>query len=267
MDTGDFDQVVQLIKKDKSLVSKIIENSDSLNNYQLIHKLADQENSTSVLVALHELNVDLNTLDNLPEGKNLLALCAQSGQLELCKKYFDYVEDSKFKCVEEALIASLESGFTDIANLIVSKGGKLDYISSAGVGDIDALDSFFDNSNNLRANDDEIVEFGTMAMTKTLVKPLVVACKNGQLEAAFFLIRKGADINLYILEEEESELLEASGLHWAAKFGHYELVKFLINYGAKVYCKDTKFERTPAQWALDEGHDQIHKYISYLQKV
>ena len=229
------------------------------------------KNKKSQLLSCVE-SADLDGLKTLIEedlslAKSFVLLCAETDNSDLLKEAFELELDFEETNLEEALLIALDNGNLKTAKLINEKCGNLDYVTAAGIGDIDRLAEFFDNSNNLRISDDDLVEFGTSNMTKTLVKPLMVACKNGQLEVAFYLIRKGADINLYILEEEESDILEASGLHWAAKYGHYELVKFLINYGAKIYCKDTKFDLTPAQWALEEGHEQIHKYISYLQKV
>lgn len=158
---------------------------------------------------------------------------------------------------------ALQEGHTELARSLHKAGVELDVLAAAGLGEIDTLADFFDNSNNLRISDDKLIEFGTMEMTKFLAKPLTVACKNGQMEAAFFLIKKGADINLFILDEDD---VEASGLHWAARYGHYELVKFLINYGARIYSKDTRDSLTPAEWAEREGHEQISQYIKFLEQ-
>lgn len=167
------------------------------------------------------------------------------------------------ECSKDLVNSALGEGHTELARSLNKAGAQLDVLGAAGLGEIDTLADFFDKSNNLRISDDEMIEFGTMQMTKFLAKPLAVACKNGQMEAAFFLIKKGADINLFVLGEEE---LEASGLHWAAKYGHYELVKFLINYGARIHSKDTVESLTPAEWADREGHEKISQYISYLEK-
>lgn len=247
-------------KDDKTKFLSCLDKQDITGAFKLL------EANLELTDSFNENPDKLNTLDKSTK-MSVLEMACKNGNLDICQKLLEIGKSSGLKNLESCLLAALEEGKTKIAKELVANGAQLNYISAAGIGDIDALAEFFDGSQNLRIENDKLVEFGTMEMTKTLVKPMAVACKNGQLESCFYLIRKGADVNMYILADEEEDLMEASGLHWAAKYGHYELVKFLINYGAKIYSKDTKNDLTPAQWALEEGHEQIHKYISYLQKV
>ena len=266
---GAHEDLAGALAKNNELVKSTYENEKGRNNHQLLHMLAGDvvspEESLSVLL---KAGANINTPDHLPEcGMTLLNLCAAKNLKELAEKVIASGADLEVEGCESAVLSALDNGNTEMARFLIERGAAVDLYAAAGTGQIDALAEFFDNSYNLRLSEDDIVEFGTRRLTVALVKPYMIACKNGQLEAVFFLMKRGADINLFVLDNEDEDSLEASGLHWAAKYGHYELVKFLINYGAKIHSKDTRFQKTPAQWAEEAGHEQIHKYIAYLEKV
>jgi len=73
-----------------------------------------------------------------------------------------------------------------------------------------------------------------------------IAARNGHTEVAKFLLDKGADINC-------RGFFGAPGLKWAALNGHKEMVEFLIAHGADIHLRDEKFDSTPLGWAR-EGH-------------
>lgn len=269
---GDQKALESLLKKNESLVHS----QDSEGQYGLIHYLAlpesdsdsahnkndlDSQKASTLLETLVNHGADINTKAQSPANITVLELSAQYNLLPLTQKCLDLGAKLESPLVKTAL----DNGSTEIAKLLVKEGASVDVEVAAGIGDIDALAAHFDNSHNLRISEEVLIDFGTMAMTKALVKPFVVACKNGQMESAFFLIRKGADLNLFILEDDDT-VTEASGLHWAARYGHYDLVKFLINYGAKIYAKDTKENKTPSQWAESAGQEKISQYIRFLER-
>lgn len=270
---SDLESLQSYLETDKSLPQKVIDDTDK-NNKKLIHLIAEdlhdesETDTNSVLELLIKYGADINEPDNKPEGFTLLNICAMHNLQNLALSCLESGANIYADNAESAIETALSHGNTEFARMLVKQEGEIkNHVVAAGLGEIDSLDDFFDNSYNLRISEEQLIEYGTMEMTKALVKPFVMACKNGQMESVFFLFKRGADINLYILHDEDENILEASGLHWAAKYGHYELVKFLINYGAKIHSKDTRFNQTPGQWAQEAGHDQIHKYISYLQKL
>ena len=268
---SDLESLRSFLEKDNSLPQKVIDDSDK-NNKKLIHLIAEDlpgaAEANSVLELLIKYGADINEPDNKPDGSTLLNICAMHNLQNLALNCLESGANIYANNAESAIETALSHGNTEFARMLVKHEGEIkNHVVASGLGEIDSLDDFFDNSYNLRITEEHMIEYGTMEMTKALVKPFVIACKNGQMESAFFLLKRGADINLYILHDEDENILEASGLHWAAKYGHYELVKFLINYGAKIHSKDTRFNQTPGQWAQEAGHDQIHQYISYLQKL
>jgi hypothetical protein len=51
-------------------------------------------------------------------------------------------------------------------------------------------------------------------------------------------------------------------LHWAARNGHIEIARLLLQNGADVNAKDTSWDRTPLHWAAIHGHvDILHLLV------
>lgn len=245
----------------------LLEALDEEGKYKLIHYLALPYKGEFPAKERECLKILLSKGNKIAEIAKedsgiLLQLAAANGREEL----LDACLEAGLNADSKTLRAALDAGETALARKLSAEGVEPDFLSAAGLGDIDALASYFDGSNNLRLADDQVIDFGTLAMTRALVEPLIVACKNGQLEAAFFLIKKGADLNYFEVKEGKGakEKVEASALHWASRYGHYDLVKFLINYGARIQSRDTLEDKTPAQWAEEAGHENICLYLKHL---
>ncbi len=69
------------------------------------------------------------------------------------------------------------------------------------------------------------VEYGT---------PLAFAARNNNLKAALLLLSQGADIH------KADDILGESPLHTAARYGHADMMNFLIKHGANIDQKDTE---------------------------
>ena len=242
----------------------LAEELDQEGKYKLLHYLALPHQGKFPSKEAESLKILLADSSRISEEdrKKLLQLAAANGRELLLRACLE----AGINADTETLHAALDAGETALAKTLCNDAVEMDFLSAAGLGDIDALASYFDGSNNLRLADDQVIDFGTLAMTRALVEPLIVACKNGQMEAAFFLIKKGADLNYFEVNEGKDRKvnLEASGLHWASRYGHYELVKFLINYGARIQSRDTLEDKTPAQWAEEAGHENIRLYLNHL---
>ncbi|MGD9682248.1 MAG: ankyrin repeat domain-containing protein [Candidatus Obscuribacterales bacterium] len=156
---------------------------------------------------------------------------------------------------------ALLCGSTALARELSAGDSPLSLAVAAGIGDVDAMAAHFENGQTLVLGEEHI-ESGTFKMVKALEWPLLLAVKNGQIEAAFYLLKHGADINR--LTAEEAGGVAATSLHWASRHGHYELVKFLVSYGAGLGNRDDRFRETPSQWAKRAGHERISDYLSYL---
>lgn len=257
---GETENLSSILAKNPPLAEEL----DQEGKYKLLHYLALPHQGKFPSKEAESLKILLADSSRISEEdrKKLLQLAAANGRELLLRACLE----AGINADTETLHAALDAGETALAKTLCNDAVEMDFLSAAGLGDIDALASYFDGSNNLRLAEDQVIDFGTLAMTRALVEPLIVACKNGQMEAAFFLIKKGADLNYFEVNEGKDRKvnLEASGLHWASRYGHYELVKFLINYGARIQSRDTLEDKTPAQWAEEAGHENIRLYLNHL---
>ena len=81
-----------------------------------------------------------------------------------------------------------------------------------------------------------------------------LACRNGHLTVADYLLSRGADVNA-------KGYFGGTGLHWSAINGHREMVEFLLDRDADYSIKDHGFQATAAGWATEGGHDEIATLI------
>lgn len=76
------------------------------------------------------------------------------------------------------------------------------------------------------------------------------AARNGHTEVVKYLLDQGAAI-------DTKGFFGGTGLHWAAINGHRETVELLIARGANLEIRDEQFGSTPENWALEGGHTEI----------
>jgi hypothetical protein len=81
-----------------------------------------------------------------------------------------------------------------------------------------------------------------------------IAARNGHVDVARFLLEKGADINC-------RGFFGAPGLHWAAINGHKAMVAFLMERGADLTLRDQQFNSTALGWALEGKREEIAELL------
>ncbi|HYN23429.1 MAG TPA: ankyrin repeat domain-containing protein, partial [Pyrinomonadaceae bacterium] len=91
----------------------------------------------------------------------------------------------------------------------------------------------------------------------------VYACMHDRLEAAKFLLQKGADIDAVPPGFDYS----GTGLHYAALRGHRTMVEFLLERDANPNIKDPKVNNSPAGWAAYGGHKGLSDYLEQIAKA
>jgi len=182
--------------------------------------------------------------------------------------------------IEEALYWNSR----DVIALLLERGAKVQNLrTAAGLGRTDLLESYFNVDNTLKPEAGRIDwPFGDLetiassnhnAAGKQLLvdnvnswpqdrqgilnNAFVYACMHGHLDAAQFLLDKGAEINVIPGGFDYA----GAGLHYAALNGHRAMVEFLLARGADRNLKDTKVNSTASGWADYGGHPELRDFL------
>jgi len=158
-------------------------------------------------------------------------------------------------------------GSREVAEILLARGAaaQLNMWCAAGLGMLDAVQSFWDSPNTLKpgAGQTRTRDLGDGKWGKApppesylelISEAFYIAARNGHVEVAGFLLEKGADINC-------RGFFGAPGLHWAAIHGHKAMVEFLIGHGADLTLRDQQFNSTALGWALEGEHLEIAELL------
>ena len=148
-----------------------------------------------------------------------------------------------------------------VAELLIARGAQLNLWAAAGLGLLDAVDTFFMASGQLKPgaaqNKHHLLPDGSWEKgpppkdhIEAISDAFYIACRNGHTKVSEFLLEHGANIDF-------RGFLGGTGLHWAACNGHVETVQFLLENGARQDLKDEQFHKTPRHWALEFGYSNI----------
>jgi hypothetical protein len=127
------------------------------------------------------------------------------------------------------------------ANALIALGAQIDLPIAAAMGRVD------DARRLLRSAD---------AQHRHLA--LALASQSGHIEIVRMLLDAGEDPNRYNPLGSHSH---STPLHQAALYGHEELVRLLIEHGARVDIRDLLWRGTPADWAKHEGRTELEAYL------
>lgn len=158
-------------------------------------------------------------------------------------------------------------GSREVADILLRHGAhaQLNMWAAAGLGMLDVVQSSWDLPAGLKPGAGQTRTrrmpdgtWGKMPAPEdyaSLVSDaLYVAARNGHIEVAKFLLEKGADIN-------GRGFFGAPGLHWAAINGHKKMVEFLIDNGADLGLRDEQFNSTALGWALEGKQTEIAELL------
>jgi ankyrin repeat protein len=109
-------------------------------------------------------------------------------------------------------------------------------------------------------------EFGRLfpvAESRARHKALAFASQFGRVEMVRLLLDAGEDPNRYNPPGAHSH---STPLHQAALGGHDDLVRLLVERGARLDLRDTLWLGTPADWAKHESRKEIEAYLRKQEK-
>jgi hypothetical protein len=147
----------------------------------------------------------------------------------------------------------LANGRPGAAEFLAGRGARLDLEGAAGVGRLDAVRSFFEESGRLKPE----------ATPFQMKSGFQWACQYGRTSVVELLLQRGI---------EPGEMHRGqTGLHWAAYGGHPDIIKLLLEQNAPVNLKDETWQNTPLGWALhgythppETGSDHYHEVVARL---
>jgi len=94
-------------------------------------------------------------------------------------------------------------------------------------------------------------------------RALALAAQFGHVDAVRALLDAGEDPNRYNPPGAHSH---STPLHQAALAGHEEVVRLLIERGARLDIKDVLWRGTPADWARHEGRTEMEAYLRGMEQ-
>jgi hypothetical protein len=153
-------------------------------------------------------------------------------------------------------------------DLLLQRGAKVRNLRiAAGLGRVDAMQTFFNADGSLRPEAGAVnwpwegrsPKFASFRQDRQGVidNALVYACMHGHLDAAAFLLDRGAALNTIPGGFDYS----GTALHYAAFNGHRPMVDFLLARGADASIEDTKIGQTAASWADHAKHPEIRDLL------
>ena len=157
-------------------------------------------------------------------------------QLPLIDLLCDYGADPNSAVQVTALRGELEA-----VNALIGRGARIDLPVAAALGRIEVACRLLADANS---------EDRHLALS--------LAADFGHVGIVRLLLDAGEDPNRYNPIGGHSH---ATPLHQAAGGGHDEVVRLLVERGARLDLKDILWQATPADWARHEGRTEIETYL------
>jgi ankyrin repeat protein len=128
----------------------------------------------------------------------------------------------------------------DAALALLERGARMDLAVAAALGRVRE----FEHLVGTASADERQVAFA-------------LAAQFGHSAMVRALLDAGVDLDRYIVGGHS----HSTPLHQAAAAGHLEIVKMLVERGARLDLKDVLWQGTPEDWAAHEGRVEVEKYL------
>jgi hypothetical protein len=143
------------------------------------------------------------------------------------------------------------------ATALLKRGAHIDLPVAAGLGRIEDVRRLLAGSNPAGSNNDSKSSSDSGSSSEDRHLALALASQYGHAEIVRMLLDAGEDPNRYNPVGGHSH---ATPLHQAAA-GHEDIVRLLVERGARLDLKDILWHATPAEWAKHEGKTEIEAYL------
>lgn len=157
-------------------------------------------------------------------------------QISLIDLLCDYHADPN-----SAMLAALAHGEFQAAEALIRRGAQIDMATAAATGRAEQVRKL------LPAADGE-----------SRHRALALAAQHGHAAVVSLLLEAGEDPNRY---NPVGCHAHAMPLHHAALEGHDEVVRLLLDRGARLDIKDLLFHGTPVNWARHGGRTETENYL------
>ncbi len=255
LDSGDVDGLAKILDDNPSLVRYHCTIGEYEQGYfagaTLLHHVAGNpircplpKNVVEITQLLLDRGSDPNARTSTSSTIGLILTGRQVSEARVSVQLIDILReagatDDVFGDAD-VLSQPIWNGGRATAEMLAKRGVKMDARHAAALGRIDDLKRLLGE-----APDPQIVE-----------EALVFACVQNEMESVRYLISRGAmgDVNV-------SPRRQSSALHNAAWRGHAEIVKLLLENGARTDQRDHEWNGTPANWATHGGHHELAETI------
>ena len=175
----------------------------------------------------------------------------------------------------------MEFGFTEVSELLASRGAKLDLRFAAGLGKLDVVEGYVNPDGTLKPDAGALADVFGYERKQQGEKPIrfertpetikeegfYLACLHHRFEAAEFLLGQGVDIN--------AKSPNATALHRVSQLYHgwttstktevearrIPIVEFLLARGAEPSVQDDLHKSTALEWAKHAGFEMISEIL------
>ena len=228
----------------------------------LLHHLAGEprgvplpENAVGLAAALLSAGADPNaaTYDSI----TVLDLFIRSDQLEWAGSKPEMVRLLVTNGVDvnrnrgQILWNALRERNLDLAHMLVAEGATVDLRFAAGVNRVDLMAEFFDSAGQLKEDIGHLYHPDpdtVLASEQIVVEALNFAAYSGALEAAEFLLDRGADIDGLAGGFNRYDR-GSTPLHKTVMADQLEMARLLLARGADPLVGDRRFDITPYEWS------------------
>ena len=209
------------------------------------------KNIVQIATLLLQSGADVNAVADVYGGSTTLALVATSVHPErarvqgaLMQLLLDHGAniDSANSPAGPLINICLANGRAQAAEFLATRGAHLDLEGAAGVGRLDVVKNYFDDSGPLRP-DATIIQMG---------RGFLWACEYGRNEVVEFLLHQGASL-------EAQAITGQTPLHWAVIGGHEDTIKLLLDRGASLEAKNAYGGTALGQalWSAANGDSEL----------